>query len=174
MRCRNLTTNQNATKPVNVWGDIAYKKEDDGKYSYTGTTDPISNYGRIIPYTSANSYCDRKSDYMLVMHAEHASDVIRVFATSLETVKDGSSDGIWHIMYNTASNPTNPFWNAQYGVDGTVKLLRLAVLDLASFTALQAIGLDWFDGGTAPLRGGGIRSSRIPAHAVPLDWGLAA
>lgn len=59
------------------------------------------------------------------------------------------------------------------GESDTAVIHWAAVLDEASCAMLQNLGLDWFDGGTAPLRGGGIRSSH-PRVARPLDWGLAA
>ena len=57
--------------------------------------------------------------------------------------------------------------------EGHVRWNRIMACTEPERRVLRQLGLDWFDGGTAPLRGGGIRSSR-PRVARPLDWGLAA
>ena len=147
----NLSVDPNALRALRSWNpsgeSVTKQQNDDGSWTYT-----ISGARSVVvPFYLSAPYWAPGLSYVSVMYVDPVAGIEWGTGSGLTVLKNGSSDGIWHVRTTPDTGTDAPFWHPQFTCANPVTIRKLALYAESDWQALQPLGIDWFDGDLMPL-----------------------
>ena len=148
----NLSVNPNALRALRSWSpsgeSVTKQQNDDGSWTYTIPSD----VSVVVPFNTSAPYWTPGLSYVSVIYVDPVAGIKWGTGSGLTVLKNGSSDGIWHVRTTPSSDADAPFWQPQFTCANPVTIRKLAIYTESDFQDLQPLGLDWFDADLMPLK----------------------